>query len=153
MVIKRHICAKCLKNYKRSGDGIRARKNIKKNIYVKWGKKNWPEHIYHTEKTRKCIRHHLVAITETAKRRAIKLKASPLWADDIKIKQIYLERINKEFKTGGKYHVDHIIPLQGKNVCGLHIENNLQILPASENIKKSNKFFYSTEKQTYMLAG
>lgn len=66
------------------------------------------------------------------KRRAQKLSATPKWADMDKIKQIY-----KNCPEG--HHVDHIVPLQGKNVCGLHIESNLQYLPAEENIKKGNK--------------
>jgi hypothetical protein len=68
-----------------------------------------------------------------AKRRAFKLKATPNWANLIAIKEIY-----RTCPEG--YHVDHIVPLQSKLVCGLHCEFNLQHLPASENISKSNKF-------------
>ncbi len=68
-----------------------------------------------------------------AKYRASKLKATPNWADHIIIKQIY------ETCPEG-YHVDHIVPLQNDLVCGLHCEFNLQHLPASENISKSNKW-------------
>ena len=81
-----------------------------------------------------------MSILSGAKRRVLKLQALPSWANTEKIKQVYIDRINKELVTGKKYHVDHIVPLQGKNVCGLHVEHNLQILPAAENIKKSNKF-------------
>jgi hypothetical protein len=69
----------------------------------------------------------------SAKYRAAKIQASPLWADQEKIKQIY-----KECPEG--YHLDHIVPLQGKLVCGLHCEFNLQYLTAAENLSKSNKF-------------
>jgi 5-methylcytosine-specific restriction endonuclease McrA len=65
-------------------------------------------------------------------RHARKLRAIPLWANIEKIKEIYRNR-----KKG--YHVDHIVPLKGVNVCGLHVENNLQYLTAQENISKGNK--------------
>lgn len=68
-----------------------------------------------------------------AKRRASKRQATPLWADAEKIKMIYLN-------CPEGYHVDHIIPLSGKNVSGLHIETNLQYLIAEENQQKYNKF-------------
>lgn len=77
-----------------------------------------------------------------SKRRALKLKATPKWLTEQDLKQIEeLYEIAQAFKlyTGQEYHVDHIIPLQGENVCGLHVPWNLQILEASENIRKSNK--------------
>jgi hypothetical protein len=67
-----------------------------------------------------------------AKRRARKLHATPSWANLALIKEIYA---NAE-----GMHVDHIIPLQGELVCGLHVENNLQYLTPEENLAKSNKF-------------
>lgn len=73
------------------------------------------------------------------KREAFKIQACPSWANFKAIEMFYIQAKNREADFGIKYHVDHIIPLQGKYVCGLHVENNLQILPAIENLKKSNK--------------
>jgi hypothetical protein len=63
-------------------------------------------------------------------------QATPAWANRSAIQAIYREaaRITKE--TGVPHHVDHIVPLRGKDVCGLHVENNLQILTAIENSRK-----------------
>jgi hypothetical protein len=67
-----------------------------------------------------------------AKYRAAKLNATPPWADLEAIKRFY------ENCPHG-YEVDHIIPLQGETVCGLHVLENLQYLTARENRRKSNK--------------
>lgn len=74
-----------------------------------------------------------------AKRKSSKLKATPKWSELDKIKIVYEKAKWLEEITGIKYHVDHIIPLQGKNVCGLHVWQNLQILEDKLNISKSNK--------------
>jgi hypothetical protein len=58
--------------------------------------------------------------------------ATPQWADRKKINAIY-----NNCPKG--HHVDHIIPLRGKNVCGLHVHTNLRYLKARANLKKSNK--------------
>jgi hypothetical protein len=73
-----------------------------------------------------------------AKRRAAKLQATPVWADLQKIQEIYLN-------CPPGHHVDHIFPLKSDKMCGLHVENNLQYLPAKENISKGNRV--SLEKQ------
>ena len=56
----------------------------------------------------------------------------PKWVDRTAIKSIY-------DKCPVGHHVDHILPIKGKNVCGLHVPENLQYLPAIENMKKGNR--------------
>lgn len=68
-----------------------------------------------------------------AKHKASLINRKVSWANEEEILKIY-----KNCPKG--YHVDHIIPLKGKLVSGLHVENNLQYLSAVENLKKSNKY-------------
>jgi hypothetical protein len=95
---------------------------------------NRTNHIKYKIRVRKYISTHIHEYAaRNAKRRATKLRATPIWADLERIKQIYKERPEG-------YHVDHIVPLQGKLACGLHCEFNLQYLTASDNIIKGNRF-------------
>lgn len=74
-----------------------------------------------------------------ARRRASKLQATPAWANQEKIEEFYYTARMLGMHTGELYHVDHIIPLKSKLVCGLHWEANLQILTQADNLSKSNR--------------
>ena len=75
-----------------------------------------------------------------ARRRAAELQRTPPWADHEAIRRVYQQAQEAALETGLSYHVDHIIPLQGRLVSGLHVHNNLQVLTALENSRKHNRF-------------
>jgi len=72
-------------------------------------------------------------VSRTKLQKLSTLVRTPIWADLEKIKDIYA-------KCPEGFHVDHIVPLRGKTVSGLHVENNLQYLFSDDNLKKSNKW-------------
>ena len=84
-----------------------------------------------------------------AKRRAFELQSIAPWINLEKVKEVYLRSsvLNKESSI--TYEVDHIVPLVSKLVCGLHWEGNLQIIPASENRKKSNIYWPGHPDENY----
>jgi hypothetical protein len=84
---------------------------------------------------------------KTAKRKAAKLQATPKWANLKLIEDIYVSCAEKQILEKEKYAVDHIVPLQGDNVCGLHVEYNLQILTRKSNAQKLNKLLLEVTNQ------
>ena len=79
---------------------------------------------------------------KTARRRAARRNAMPKWLTKEQHQEItafYDEAARLTRETGIPHEVDHVIPLQGKEVCGLHVPWNLQILTQSENRHKSRK--------------
>lgn len=79
------------------------------------------------------------AAAQVRMRQARKVQAMPTWANQARIEEFYKSARDMTVLTGIQHHVDHIIPLRGKLVCGLHNEFNLQVLPAAVNQAKSNK--------------
>jgi len=73
-------------------------------------------------------------------RRAKTLNATPLWANKQSIKDIYSKAHLLSKQHNVRYEVDHIIPLQGKDVCGLHVEYNLQIITMEQNRMKATNY-------------
>ena len=78
-----------------------------------------------------------------AKRRAVLLQRTPKWLteDDLwMMEQAYeLAQLRTEM-FGFEWHVDHVIPLQGKKICGFHMPENLAVIPGSDNCKKHASF-------------
>lgn len=110
------------------------KKWYEKNIdSVKEYKKNWFLKFYPENKEKYYNQAH--------KRRLFETKAFPSWASNPKIEIIFKAKVEEEKRTGQKYHVDHIVPLISKLVCGFHSEDNLQILLAKDNLKKKNFYW------------
>lgn len=80
---------------------------------------------------------------KTRKYQSARLKRTPAWLteDDLwMMEQAYDIAKERTRVFGFPWHVDHVIPLQGKLVSGLHVPHNMQVIPATDNCSKSNKF-------------
>ncbi len=91
-----------------------------------WHKVNW-------ERTRGA------RLARNKERELRKRQAVPPWFEKQLVKEIYEKSAELTRETGILHHVDHIIPLRGENVCGLHCLANLQIIPWYQNLTKGNK--------------
>lgn len=74
-----------------------------------------------------------------AARRSIQKSATPAWADWGAIEAFYVDASRLTEATGVLHHVDHIVPLKSKIVCGLHVPWNLRVVTAFENQSKNNR--------------
>jgi hypothetical protein len=111
------------------------------DYYVNWRKSN-KEKIRDFNKNYRLLNSDKRNSLES-KRRAAKLNATPSWLTEqhlVQIEAIYSHARDCRLVTGEPYHVDHIVPLQGRNVCGLHVPWNLQVLPADVNVRKNNRY-------------
>lgn len=132
-------------NYKKTKDVRLKQAKIYRDSHkeeLKLWKKNNPEKVKAIAK-RAYKKNPAKKHANTMKRYTNTLKRTPKWLtkDQHKeMEQFYIKSKELEKETGIKHNVDHIIPLQGKNVSGLHVPWNLQVITKLDNIKKNNKF-------------
>lgn len=139
----------CSKNCKNKASDKRRSKNqnridCRRKIDLKYRNKNLQARRLNYTKWSKTEKGKILRRVSTSTRnKRIKLQ-TPKWADIDAIKKIYLKckLMNLEQNI---YQVDHIYPLNGENICGLHIAENLQIITAKENFSKGNKMPYEKD--------
>ena len=136
------VCKMCLKNNNKY-DKEYAQKYLLKNykhLKIEW--ENYRAN--NKDKLRQYKKDNKAKINALNKKRyCLKIERTPIWLtkkDFLLIEKFYKEAQKKTKKYNEQYHVDHIIPLNGKNVSGLHVPNNLQVIRASDNLSKSNNF-------------
>ena len=82
-------------------------------------------------------------VAARARRRAAQESATPTWLtaiDKAMIQEMYDVSEARYIQTGIKHHVDHIVPINGKGVAGMHVPWNLQVITAHENLSKGWRF-------------
>jgi hypothetical protein len=107
-----------------------------------WQKANWDKYLDISADWKRRNKSHRNA--KVAERRTAKMQRTPKWLTDqdfADIKKFYDLAHELSQAYGFPWHVDHIIPLKGKTVSGLHVVDNLQVIPGSENSRKGNRFY------------
>jgi hypothetical protein len=146
----RSECMECSRNRakkyiqeNKQGARVRSRRHYDKNKElcrartIEWQRQNKERHAIKVKRWKSKNKAHL-AFKAMQRRKHVKV-ATPSWADMDSIRLRYLEANTMGMLSGVAHHVDHIVPLKGENVCGLHVQSNLRAIPASHNIKKANR--------------
>jgi len=126
-----------LKNPELARARVAACQKAKPEVGRTWVKRNSEKHRAWVRRWDKA--HQGIKNAIGAKRRAAQMQRTPAWSDPKDVEMIYMAAEVAKV-TWPDVEVDHIIPLQGENVSGLHVPLNLQILPMVHNRSKGNAF-------------
>jgi siroheme synthase (precorrin-2 oxidase/ferrochelatase) len=103
-----------------------------------WYEHNKDQHLVNSKVWYAANRYRKLATTTVREQRC--KQATPVWVDKEEVVAMYAEAQRKTLETGIQHDVDHIIPLQGKLVSGLHVQHNLQVITSAENKRKAAKY-------------
>ncbi len=143
------ICAECSRKYNRylyrkyyEKHSIRIANYYRNNLDKKreYHRKYRLQNIeYYRSNSKRWAKANPARIREynNIRRKGIK-QATPIWVDKKEILKTYEQAIVLELRTGILHEVDHIVPINGRGVCGLHVPWNLRAIPMVENRRKSN---------------
>ena len=129
-------CKQCKRESGKSWNERNKQKHSELNR--KWYEENKEHHLANSKQWYESNKHRKLETTTAREKRCV--LATPTWADRELIKELYALARKLTEQTGIPHEVDHVVPLQGKSVSGLHVENNLQVISAEEHRRKSNKF-------------
>ncbi len=124
----------------------KARRESNMALFIERERKSYVKHAEARSRRHKrwsALNSQLIA-SYSADRRAARSKSTPRWLGAVHYDLIVMfYEIAKVLQntTGKSHHVDHIVPLRGKIVCGLHVPWNLQVIPSTDNLKKSNRYW------------
>lgn len=136
----RNLCKPCVNHYMYGYYGRNKDKVVQRAL--DWVDANRERH---NKKCAAWVKRNRGAVNaRTARRYAAKTKATPVWASPGTehhwlINEIYDLAVLRSKLTGASWEVDHLLPLRGKSVSGLHVPLNLRVVLMSENRRKSNK--------------
>lgn len=129
-----YYCKECRKTHSRNYyEKNKERIDDKNKAYYHENKEKWADYC-----KRWAENNRGVMAAASAKYRAFKSRAD--YSEKEAVDYVYYAAKVIEKVYGTKWHVDHIVPLQGENVCGLHVSYNLQLLSPSDNCRKGNRF-------------
>lgn len=143
------VCKSCLEAYKSSPEGLAEKAKKFKGLRAQWGNHSWPDSVCFYGSGNVCPdcfrKMHPLSKPLSKKQLAVKEvhdasqgeidlqnQRRPDWADPRALSLVYRKAREIEKATGVPQDVEHVIPLQGKLVSGLHVAGNLRIVPKGQ---------------------